>query len=99
MVSVHRSAKVNEQCWERLRGQGQLSSGWACWLKGQPMPWVSLYILIQKSRSFCIGKLMQFNGSGGPGSGVGRWTIQRSTGVKPEATPLDFKCLTLDAPS
>lgn len=42
---------------------------------------------------------MQFNGSGHPEWGCKGGAIQRSIGDKLEATPLHFKCLTLDAPS
>lgn len=63
------------------------------------MPYVSLYSLVQKSRSLCMDELMQLNGSGHPEWGRRGSAIQRCIGDKPEATPLHFKCLTLDAPS
>lgn len=63
------------------------------------MPCVSLYSLAQKSRSLYMDEFLQFHGSGHREWGRRGGAIQRSIGDKPEATPLHFKCLTLDAPS
>lgn len=46
-----------------------------------------------------MDEFLQFHGSGHPEWGRRGGAIQRSIGDKPEATPLHFKCLTLDAPS